>query len=252
MFSRTWILKGGILVEQTQKTRKHAGRYILIIFAALLVFLAVAFFSYVSDYRHADETTLSLLQSDSIHQEGNLTILTPDAGNDTGRGLIFYPGGKVEDIAYLPLLEKLRAQGVTVALVKMPFNLAVFDINAADKVPAAIPSVSRWYIGGHSLGGAMASSYIDGKEDRYSGLILLGAYPVNDSTIPTLCIYGSEDVMLDKSKLSGVRNVLELVGGNHAQFGNYGTQDGDGVASISREEQQTKAAEAMVAFLTTD
>ena len=240
-------------MEQTQKPRRHAGRYVLIVLAAVLVFLAVAFFSYVNDYRHADETALSLLQtSSSIRQQENLTILTPDASNDTGRGLIFYPGGKVEETAYLPLLEKLRAQGITVALVRMPFRLAVFDSNAANKVPDAVPTVSRWYIGGHSLGGAMASSYVEGKEDRFDGLILLGAYPVNDSTIPTLCIYGSEDVMLDKSKLSGVRNVLELVGGNHAQFGNYGTQDGDGVASISREEQQTKAAEAMVAFLTTD
>lgn len=240
-------------MEQTQKSRRHAGRYILIILAALLVFLAVAFFSYVNDYRHADETALSLLQNNpSIRQEGNLTILTPDVGNDTGRGLIFYPGGKVEDTAYLPLLEKLRTQGVTVALVKMPFNLAVFDINAADKVPDTVPSVSRWYIGGHSLGGAMASSFIAGKEDRFGGLILLGAYPVNDSPIPTLCIYGSEDIMLDKTKLTDVANVLELAGGNHAQFGNYGTQEGDGVASISREAQQTKAAEAMVAFLTTD
>ena len=239
-------------MEQTQKPRRHAGRYTLIALAALLVFLAVAFFSYVNDYRHADETALSLLQtSSSIRQQENLTILTPDAGNDTGRGLIFYPGGKVEETAYLPLLELLRAQGITVALVKMPFRLAVFDSKAADKVPDAVPSVSRWYIGGHSLGGAMASSFIAGKEDRFDGLILLGAYPVNDSPIATLCIYGSEDVMLDKTKLDGVRNVLELVGGNHAQFGNYGTQEGDGIATISREEQQTKAAEAMVAFLTT-
>ena len=97
-----------------------------------------------------------------------------------------------------------------------------------DKVYNAVPGVSRWYIGGHSLGGAMASSYVAGKEDRLSGLILLGAYPVNDSPIPTLCIYGSEDLMLDKTKLTGVTNVLELTGGNHAQFGNYGTQQGDG------------------------
>ena len=132
----------------------------------------------------------------------------------------------------------------------MPFRLAVFDSNAADKVYNAVPGVSRWYIGGHSLGGAMASSYVAGKEERLSGLILLGAYPVNDSPIPTLCIYGSEDLMLDKTKLAGVTNVLELTGGNHAQFGNYGTQQGDGVATISREEQQTKAAAAMLAFLT--
>jgi hypothetical protein len=239
-------------MEQTRKSRKGAGRYVLIVLAAVLVFLAVAFFSYVNDYRHADETALALLQNNSsLHQQDNLTILTPDAGNDTGRGLIFYPGGKVEETAYLPLLEKLRAQGITVALVKMPFHLAVFDINAASKIPDAIPSVSRWYIGGHSLGGAMASSYIDGKEDRFAGLIQLGAYPVNGSPIPTLCIYGSEDLMLDKTKLAGVANVLELAGGNHAQFGNYGAQEGDGVASISRDEQQTRAAAAMLAFLTT-
>ena len=89
---------------QTKKARLHTGRYILIVLAAVLVFLAVAFFSYINDYRHADETALSLLQNNkSIRQEGDLTILTPDAENDTGRGLIFYPGGKVEDIAYLPL-----------------------------------------------------------------------------------------------------------------------------------------------------
>ena len=240
-------------MEQMQKPRARAGRYILIALAAVLVFLAVAFFSYVNDYRHADESALALLQNNpSVRQEGDLTILTPDKGNDTGRGLIFYPGGKVEDSAYLPLLEQLRAQGITVVLVKMPFRLAVFDINAADKVPDAVPSVSRWYIGGHSLGGAMASSYVSGKEDRLGGLILLGAYPVNGSPISTLCIYGSEDLMLDKTKLAGVTNVLELAGGNHAQFGNYGSQEGDGVATISRAEQQTKTAATMFAFLTVE
>ena len=237
-------------MEQTQKPRRHAGRYVLIVLAAVLVFLAVAFFSYVNDYRHADETAIALLESNaSIRQEGNLTILTPDADRDSGTGLIFYPGGKVEDTAYLPLLERLRAGGVTVVLVRMPFRLAVFDIQAANEVYGVVPSVSRWYIGGHSLGGAMASSFVAGKEDRFNGLILLGAYPVNDSPIATLCIYGSEDVMLDKTKLDGVRNVLELVGGNHAQFGNYGVQEGDGTATIPRDAQQQQAAEAMLAFM---
>ena len=236
-------------MERTQKPRRRVGKYILLALMALIVFLGIAFYAYVNDYRHADETATALLNSASIRQEGNLTILTPDAGNDTGMGFIFYPGGKVEETAYLPLLERLREGGVTVVLVKVPLRLAVFDVKAADKVYDAVPGISRWFIGGHSLGGAMASSYVAGNEDKLSGLILLGAYPINDSPISTLCIYGSEDIMLDKTKLEGVANVLRIEGGNHAQFGNYGLQEGDGTATMSREEQQTIASEAMLAFI---
>jgi hypothetical protein len=240
-------------VVYNKKNPNRARKIILFAFVAFILTLTVACFLYVQDYRHADVTALALLENNSfVQQTDHLTILTPDAKNDTGVGLIFYPGGKVEATAYLPLLERIREGGITCVLIKMPLRLAVFNINAADSVYAIAPSVSQWFIGGHSLGGAMASSYSKGNEERLAGLILLGAYPVNDSQLPTLCIYGSEDIQLDKTKLTGVSNVIEIVGGNHAQFGNYGVQEGDGTASISREEQQSQAAIAILSFMQAD
>lgn len=37
-----------------------------------------------------------------------------------------------------------------------------------------------------------------------------------------------------------------IAGGNHAWFGNYGEQAGDGTASISREEQQEQTVMAVL------
>lgn len=41
-----------------------------------------------------------------------------------------------------------------------------------------------------------------------------------------------------------------IPGGNHAQFGNYGVQKGDGTASISAEEQQVQTALAISNMVT--
>ena len=46
--------------------------------------------------------------------------------------------------------------------------------------------------------------------------------------------------------------IVVLEGGNHAQFGNYGIQSGDGVASISRQEQQKQTSLAIREFLKND
>ena len=41
---------------------------------------------------------------------------------------------------------------------------------------------------------------------------------------------------------------IVIEGGNHAQFGNYGAQNGDGVAEIAPEAQWKEATEAIYAF----
>ena len=144
--------------------------------------------------------------------------------------------GKVEAEAYAILLKGIQDAGIRVFLVEMPFNLAVFDANAAEKIIEDNPMIKHWYIGGHSLGGAMASQFAEKHADRLDGLILLAAYPLNDAMDKVLLIAGSEDRVLDQTKLEGF-DVNWIEGGNHANFAHYGVQKGDGEALIDKDEQ---------------
>ena len=168
--------------------------------------------------------------------------------------LIFYPGAKVEETAYAPFLHRLAEGGIDVFLVKMPFHLAVFGTNRADRLLPRF-SYESWYIGGHSLGGAMAANYASAHGARLDGVILCAAYPIKslDPGLTEIMLYGSEDTVLRMNKVAESRqyapnHFIERVipGGNHAQFGNYGLQAGDGTATISSEEQQEQAADVIL------
>lgn len=240
-------------MDQAKKIKVFKVLINVVMGVLLLVLLLVAgFYVYTLDYYRASPEVNTLLNQTTLemNEDKNLTIIHPPRDNDLKTGLIFYPGGKVEASAYLPLLMQLSERGLTCVLVEMPLNLAVFNINAAEKVYDKVPSIKNWYLSGHSLGGAMASSYLDEHADQIKGLILMGAYPINDAAVETLVLYGTEDIMLDLSKLATVKNVFEIKGGNHAQFGNYGDQEGDGVAHMSREEQQVIAVDKILDFIT--
>lgn len=202
------------------------------ILALILALCAGAFFWYASDYYRADDVALEVMAQDSgISVQDNLTILSTSVPTDTA--IIFYPGAKVEAAAYLPLLGKIRQTGVTCILVDMPFHMAIFDSNAAQDVMEDFPEYSHWYIAGHSMGGAMASQFAASHPDEVDGLILLGAYIYGDySPQDTLTIYGSLNQSVE-DKLDYTENVVEIQGGNHAHFGNYGPQKGDLPATIS-------------------
>ena len=143
-------------------------------------------------------------------------------------------------------------------LVHMPFNLAVFDSQIANKVIEQETTISDWYIAGHSLGGAMASSYAEKNATTLKGLILLAAYPSKDlrhTDLITLSIYGSNDQVLShkqyEKNLSYLPHVEEIVllGGNHSQFGEYGPQAGDRKPTLSASDQLQKTIEAIVKFI---
>ena len=224
-------------------------RKILIISISIVAALAIIFGAcaiYLGDYYRADEGAIAVFAP-----EDNVSVSTIDGGNvvfepqNATVGFIFYPGGKVEANAYQPVLAELAREGILCVLVEMPFNLAVFDINAADGIQEQYPGIEDWYIGGHSLGGSMAASYLAKHGDEFDGLVLLGSYSTADLTSSkVLSIYGENDGVMNREKYEKYKSNLPadftekvIKGGNHAYFGIYGEQEGDGKADISAMEQ---------------
>lgn len=223
-------------------------RIALGIVVLLLALCAGAFFWYVSDYYRAEDVALDVLAQDSgLSVQDNLTVLSPSVPSDTA--IIFYPGAKVEAEAYLPLLEQIKQTGVTCILVHMPFRMAIFDANAAEDVMEQFPEIQHWYMAGHSMGGAMASQFASRHQDEIDGLILLGAYIYGDyPDEKTLTVYGSLNQSVE-DHIDYTENIVEIEGGNHAQFGNYGPQKGDLPATISAAEQQAQTVDAISDFM---
>ncbi len=240
-------------------TRKRKRILILIMVVAVL-FATCAI--YLSDYYYADMSAIedmefaSELSVESETWEDGTLVFTPE---EAETGLIFYPGGKVEYLAYQPLMQAFAAEGILCVLVEMPFNLAVLDVDAADGIQEEYPEIEEWYIGGHSLGGSMAASFVADHTDEYEGLVLLASYStaeLADSGLNVISIYGSEDEVLNREKYEKNRinlpaDFTEYVidGGCHAYFGVYGYQDGDGTPTISNQQQIELTAQQLADWI---
>ena len=255
----------GKLIELKKKIlpfiEKHKKK-LIVLSSAIIVLMAIVIGCavYVNDYYHADGEALAEYTSQSVANAtytigaDGLIIATP---TEAKAGFIFYPGGKVEYNSYLPLMLALAEKGILCVLTPMPCNLAVLDMNAADGITEKFPEIEDWYIGGHSLGGSMAASYLAKNEDTIDGLVLLGSYSTAELTgSRVLSLYGSEDGVMNREKYEKYKTNLpegftEIIieGGNHAYFGMYGEQKGDGKASISATEQISITADAISKFI---
>lgn len=231
----------------------------LLAFIAFACMIVAVFFLYVGDYYHdADTQHRNLVSTEQLPVEqgdGFLAFGDPESPI----GLVFYPGAKVEYSAYAPLMRELAERGYFAVVVQMPLNFAILDINAADRVIEAYPQVDTWWIGGHSLGGSMAAQYAADHADALAGVVLLGAYTasdLSDTDLGVITIYGSNDQVLNRAKLAESEPLLPpaarttvIAGGNHAYFGSYGLQSGDGASPITPGGQRARTADAIDAYL---
>ena len=239
---------------KNQNKKCNKGVKALVVILLVVGILFGGFGVYVNDYYRAQTEAIAVFSSGSLIEEkeiddGVIAFLPPDPV----AGFIFYPGGKVEYTAYKTLMLACAQKGILCVLVEMPFNLAVLDVNRADGITDYFPQIKKWAIGGHSLGGSMAASYIEAHTDGFDALVLLGSYSTADLSsrnIDALSIYGSKDGIMNREKYAEYKpnlpqNMVEFVidGGNHSGFGVYGLQDGDGKATITNEEQVNITAE---------
>ena len=222
----------------------------------LIVLVIIALFGiyYINDYYHAQKTDIDCLEnnSDVLVVKTSNGLLFDGKGNESA--LIFYPGAKVEYTSYAPLLKNISSRGIDCYAVEMPFNLAFLGQNSADDI-IKNSSYEHYFISGHSLGGAMAASYINGTNNT-DGLILFAAYPSSEIEKPVLSIYGSCDKVLNMDKYNKSKSLIKgnftecmIDGANHAQFGYYGNQSGDGKALISAKLQQNQTVNKIISFI---
>lgn len=176
----------------------------------------------------------------TVSETDNSFVLTP-TDSPSGDGLVFIPGAKVTADSYLYKLSGVVAEsGLTVVVTKPILNLAFFDQRSLSTFTNQVADVDGWFVGGHSLGGVRACQYA--AQPEVSGLILFGSYCANDlAEVDTrvLSLSGSNDLLSTPEKIMDAAFLLPtsttffpIDGANHARFGDYGPQAGDGIASI--------------------
>ena len=239
-----------------KKTFKNLGFILLGLIIITIIFIASFF---ITSYGPSTQAMANLKDSTLVDVTVDNFISFAPENTAATTGLIIYPGAKVEPEAYAPLANKIAQAGYEVIITPMPLNFAIFDSNAADEVISKFPNIKNWVISGHSLGGVMAAKYAS-ENSNIKGVIFYASYPqgdeLKDSNIEVASIYGSLDGVANLEKIVGSKDLLpasttfvEIIGGNHAQFGSYGDQSGDNAAEISVDEQIEQAANASIELL---
>jgi hypothetical protein len=186
-------------------------------------------------------------------------VLVP-TGTERDTGVVFFPGALVDPRAYVPNLTPLAEAGHRVVIIKPPLNVALLDRGGASLAMDAHPGVAQWVVAGHSLGGVAAASVAGDEDDRVLGLLLWASFPNSSlaevTDLEVTSVSASLDGLSTPAKIADSAvdlppdtTFVEVDGANHAQFGDYGTQEGDGTATISRAEAQRQIQAASLDLL---
>jgi hypothetical protein len=218
----------------------------------LPLLLLVGMLIYLLPYAKATDAAAEyLVSNESVTVESkrlkmtNYWLFEPFDASASTINVLLYQGGKVDHEAYARLASGLALAGYRVYLPALPFRLAFFDTSVLLRFEAEFGG--SWIVVGHSLGGVAMATVLN-QSDGIIGAVYLGSYPavdVSQSDVFQLILWADQDGL---TAYEDVENALDytdflttevviIPGGNHAQFGDYGVQKGDGVATIDAATQ---------------
>lgn len=211
---------------------------------SLIILMTLGLFIYTLDsYKALDDMydaiqLLDLTGIEVINDFDHISYVV----SQPSKNIVIIPGGKVKPESYQYLAVNLALAGYNVTIVKTLFNLAILTPNYGSRFLS--DDIDNVVIG-HSLGGTVASLFSE-NDDRVSDMIFLASYSIKDvKDKRVLVITGEFDLVLNKESFHENEDLLpsnytlyEILGGNHAQFGWYGPQKGDGSSTISTKDQQ--------------
>ena len=222
----------------------------------LVLILASGVFLHFNTYR----PTVEALKEAEAAKIENKTVFFE--GEPDKPAVLFYQGALVENTSYSIWAKKISEAGYPVYLIKQPLNLAVLAPNKANNIIEK-NQIEDYVIGGHSLGGVMASRFAaqQTKDSGLKGVFFLASYPDEKGSLLSfsgeiISITGSNDGVLNWDAYQKAKDYLPtqtqfktIDGGNHAGFGSYGNQKKDKKASISNAAQQAQVADILVDWL---
>ena len=215
---------------------------------------------YLKENTYEPSKAATVIKPTKATKDYELFVSSQPNKNEEQTNLIFYPGALVAPASYRIWAQAVADAGYSVYVLKLPLNLAVLAPDKADVVLGKNAQAKNILVG-HSLGGVMASRYGQNHQKEIAGMIFLASYPdekgsLKKVNIPVLSITASQDQVLNKTQYQKSKAYLpdnttfaEIKGGNHAGFGSYGAQKGDGKATISNSQQQQELSKYIITWL---